>query len=265
MISNKLLLLIITLVSLLLSYPKRLIDMPTAKTLNRGSFTVDSRVMPPGGGTTGAGVLFGFDIGVTEKLQLGVAYGGDGIVGRGDVDWYPWPSAHIKYRIFDESYKGPAFAVGVDIQGSGGKASDYRGFIYKSPGFFGTISKSFSLTERTGIDWHLMVNYSLEDASTVKWPNAVLATDIAFNSELFAIIEYDFAFNQLDINEDHTYAQPYRGFLSLGVKWQFLGAFGIQVNVRDIFQQRLGSYRENEDDVAHGWGRELIFQYISSF
>ncbi|MCP4293497.1 MAG: hypothetical protein GY780_16850, partial [bacterium] len=185
----------------LLSYPKRLIDMPTAKTMKRGSYTIDSRIMPPGGGTTGAGVLMGFDVGVTDKFQLGVSYGGDGIVGRGDVSWYNWPGAHMKFRIFDESYRGPAFIVGIDMQGFGGKASGYRGFTYKSAGFFGTLSKGFALGKRSGIDWHFMVNYSLEDSKNVTWPNAVLATDIQFNSSVFAIVEYDFAFNQLDINE----------------------------------------------------------------
>ncbi len=247
----------------LFSYPSRLIDMPTAGTLKRAEYTFNSRIMPPGGGTTGSGVLLGMDFGVTDRLLLGVSYGGDGIVGRGDVDWYPWPGAHLKYQIFDEK-RGPAFAVGIDMQGYGGKAYGYRGFIYKSPGFYGTLSKGVK-GGRVGIDWHLMVNYSLEDMENVNWPNAVIATDLRFNSEFYAIAEYDFAFNQLDINESQDqYGAPQHGFLSLGLKWQFLRGFGIQFNVRDIFNQRLGAYREG-DDHPHGWGRELIFQYKSSF
>lgn len=260
-------LLLILLVSCsLFSYPKRLIDMPTAKTLRKASFTVDSRIMPPGGNAHGAGVLLGMDFGVTDRFEVGVSYGGDGVVGRGDIDWYPWPGAHIKYRIFDESYEGPAFAVGIDMQGFGGKAGDYRGFIYKSAGFYGVVSKGFAFTERVGVDWHLLVNYSLEEASKVKWPNSVIGMDLEFNSELYFLMEYDFAFNQKDINEkQNRYGHIHRGFLSMGVKWLFLGNFGLQFNVRDVFQQRLGSYVENDDDRPHGWGRELLFQYIGSF
>jgi hypothetical protein len=111
-----------------------------------------------------------------------------------------------------------------------------------------------------------MLNYSLEDVSNVKWPNAVVGMDLKFNSELYALLEYDFAFNQLDIDEDPgQYGHIHRGFFSLGVKWMFLGSFGIQLNFRDIFQQRLGNYVVDDDDKPLGWGRELMFQYIGSF
>ncbi len=262
---NRVLLLLLFFSSALIAYPRRLIDMPTAETLRRGDYTVVTRVMPPGGGASGAGVLLGMEFGVTDRFQVAVSYGGDGLVGRGDIAWYPWPGAHIKYRLFDETYHGPAFSLGIDMQGYGGKASGYRGFTYKSPGFYGNISKGFQ-SGRVGVDWHFLVNYSLEDLQNVTWPNAVLAMDLKFNSELYAIVEYDFAFNQLDINEEvDSYGKPHRGFLSLGLKWQFLGGFGIQFNVRDLFQQRLGHYRTNEDDIAQGWGRELILEYRSSF
>lgn len=248
----------------LFAYPSRLIDMPTAGTLKRAEYTFDSRIMPPGGGASGAGVLLGMDFGITDRFQLGVSYGGDGLVGRGHVDWYPWPGAHLKFRIFDEN-RGPAFAVGIDMQGYGGNAGVYRGFIYKSPGFYGTLSKGFG-GGRVGTDWHLMVNYSLEDLERVNWPNAVFAIDFRFNSELLAIVEYDFAFNQLDIDEEpDTYGGPHKGFLNFGIEWNFLGGFGIQFNVRDVFQQRLGGYVKDGDDNPHGWGRELIFQYKSRF
>lgn len=259
------LIVILVFTTLLFSYPRRLIDMPTARTLKRGHYTFLTRMMPPGGSITGASLLFDMDFGVTDNFEVSLSYGGDGIVGRGDVDWYPWPGAHIKYKIFSEQKYSPAFTVGIDMQGFGGVAPEYRGFVYKSLGAYGVISKAYS-GKRIGVSYHLLINYSFEDIKNVNWPNAIFSMNFKINSELNIMTEYDFAFNQLDINEEQgQYGRPYRGFLSLGITWNFLNNLGLQLNFRDIFQQRLGHYNNNGEDTPHGWGRGVALEYRSKF
>jgi hypothetical protein len=260
-----LILLLVLSLSFSQNYSTRLIDQHTTSTLKRGIFDVVSRFSPPGGGTTGAGVVMGFEIGLSDRFMLGVSYGGDGIVGRGDIAWYRWPGALVKYRIFDETYKWPALAVGIDMQGSGGRESSYWGFTYKSEGLFVAISKTFLIFNRFRYSLHTDINYSFEDLSNAYWPNLMMGSGFSINEELTLLIEYDFAFNQLDIYENgESYGNPIHGFFSIGVEWDVFETLSLEVNLRDITNQKLASTATPFDN-AQGWGREVGLTYHGSF
>ena len=94
--------------------PLNLVSIPTAGTLPRGSFTLESLIIKDGG------IVPRLSVGFTDNFTLGVSYGVQNLIG----DVKPsinktTPEVQIKYRVFDESEKMPALVYGLDTQGRG--------------------------------------------------------------------------------------------------------------------------------------------------
>ena len=94
--------------------PLNLVSIPTAGTLPRGSFTLESLIIKNGG------IVPRLSIGFTDNFTVGISYGVQNLIG----DTKPsinktTPEVQIKYRIFDESEKMPALVYGLDTQGKG--------------------------------------------------------------------------------------------------------------------------------------------------
>ena len=80
----------------------RLVDCPTAGLVEKARFGVDLRLFPNGG------VAGQLNAGVMRRLAIGISYGGMGIIGDDDIDWYPRVEAAVRYRVVEES--GPDHA-----------------------------------------------------------------------------------------------------------------------------------------------------------
>ncbi len=247
--------------------PRRLVDANTAGILPRASFDFDSRIFSSRDPSLGAGIVMGIAVGVTNRLNIGISYGGEGLVGRGKhTKFNPLPGWLVKYRIFEENYFWPGFALGYDHQGFGGLADtstfDYKGYIYKSPGFFLAISKNYLLLQKIQFGLHATVNYSMEEYKVIKWPNVFAGIDIALNEELAVVFEYDFGANIKDIrpNRHPVYAQPENGFLNAGIRWAFTPGFFIEFDFKDLLENR-----KYKNGSTLGWSRELRFVYYTQF
>jgi hypothetical protein len=257
--------------------PVRLVNVHTAGVLPKASFDVDFRVYAPPDGY-GSGLLSGVGVGLTNRLNIGLAFGGEGILGYSDrVRWNNLPGVLVKYRLFEEGVVAPALAVGFDNQGYGGLAWEggygYDGYIYKSPGFFAALSKNYLMLGNVQIGFHGTVSYSLEEADDVTWPNAAGGIDIGINEELMFIAEYDFALNDVTGGgKGNKYGLPHRGFLNLGLRWAFTENFHIEFDMQDILEnktRRVFAPAPQEPDKwvrePIRWSRELKVAYISSF
>jgi hypothetical protein len=247
--------------------PRRLVDAPTAGVLPKASFDFDCRIFPAGDPKLGAGVVMGIAVGITNRLNIGLSYGGEGLVGRGkNAKFNSLPGWLIKYRIFEENYFWPGFALGYDHQGYGGIADttnfDYRGYIYKSPGFFLAFSKNYLLLQKVQVGLHCAFNYSMEDYKNIKWPNLFAGLDIALNEELAIVFEYDFGFNIKDqVPGKHAvYAHPQDGYLNSGIRWAFSPNFFIEFDAKDLLENR-----KYKNGSTLGWSRELKFVYFTRF
>jgi hypothetical protein len=254
--------------------PYRLVDAHTAGILPKASFDVDFRVYASPD-WYGSGLLTGVRVGLTNRLNIGLAYGGEGIIGYSKrVRWNEIPGVLVKYRLFEERVLTPALSLGFDNQGYGGLAGEalygYDGYIYKSPGFFVAISKNYMMFGSVQIGLHGTVNYSLEEFDNITWPNAAMGLDIGINDELMFIAEYDFALNDITgPGNDKNYGKPHRGFLNLGLRWAFTEHFHIEFDALDILENKtrivLPPPLGNTGRVPIGWSRELKVVYISSF
>ncbi|MEW5995440.1 MAG: hypothetical protein AB1744_13740 [Candidatus Zixiibacteriota bacterium] len=127
--------------------PRWLVDVPTAGTLPRAHYDIAFRFYPSGG------ALANCDIGLSNRLTLGIAYGAEDIISNGDPNWNPRIEFNIKFRAIDELEYFPAVAVGFNSQGFGAWNDDYDRYTFKSRGFYAVASRSFYFYEWTA-GWH---------------------------------------------------------------------------------------------------------------
>lgn len=257
--------------SKLMIQPRKLIDSHTAGVLPRAHFDLETRIYPNGDREmNGAGMAFSFSVGITDRLNLGGGYGGDGVISRENPKGNPYPFLFLKYRLLEESFLRPAIALGFDPTGYGGIENDstnYKGFIYKSQGFFIALSKNYLIFKKLQLGIHGSVNFSIEDLDNVTWPNLFLGTDLSFNEELAISIEYNMALNQLDKKDnadDEGYGNPIYGFFNVGLRWNIVPNLYLELLAKDVTSMK----QENHSlEVTHhlGWSRELKIVYVASF
>ena len=244
--------------------PRKLVDAHTAGILPQKTFSVECHVYPNGRapdttvsaeyGYPGSGVTLGVAVGVFTWLNLGISYGGDGIIGRNGIRPNPHVGGMIKIRVLEETYYLPALAFGVDNQGYGGIAQGYIGYINKSPGVFIATSKNYLLFTKLQIGLHGEVNYSFEDWEKYRWPDCFVGLDLGFTDNFAVAAEYDVGLLDNDLN-------PLHGYLNLGFRWALNARFYIEFDAKDILQQR----RVESTGERLGWSRELKFSYVQPF
>jgi hypothetical protein len=247
--------------------PLYLVNAHTAGIPDRGQYQFESRIFPAGDPAMGTGLTLGFIIGVTNRLTLGLGYGGEGLVGRGRaVRFHQLPWWLVKYRLIEEKIHFPGVAIGYDHLGHGGSADTkqflYKGNIFKSPGFFCSLSKNYLLFSVFQFGIHGMCSYSMEEFRTIHWPDATAGIDLGLNDELSLMFEYDFALNMLDPRPGRTayYARPDEGYFNAGIRWSFTPNFSLEFDARDLLERR--SFRSGR---PVGWERSLKFVYYSEF
>ncbi|MCD6250304.1 MAG: YjbH domain-containing protein [candidate division Zixibacteria bacterium] len=229
--------------------PRKLVDLPTAGTLPKGTFQIGLRIY------AGGGALGYTDIGLSNRFSLGIAYGGTDIVSNGDPEWNPRIGFNLKFRIVDELEFFPAIAIGFSDQGYGGYRSDYERYTYKSRGFYGVVSRSFYFYKWTS-GWHFGVNYSREhDVDNDKDINFFGGFDATFNYNLAILAEYDAALNDNKGDNDHITGKG-RGYLNVSIKWLFAENLELELLLKDLLINRW----ESETLT-----REVRMMYIDNF
>ena len=94
--------------------PLNLVTIPTAGTLPRGSFTLETLLINNGG------VVPRLSVGFTDNFSFGMSFGVQNLIGENKPSINKTtPEVQIKYRVFDESEKMPALVCGLDTQGRG--------------------------------------------------------------------------------------------------------------------------------------------------
>jgi hypothetical protein len=249
----------------------RLIDAHTAGVIPKGHLDIENRLYE--GRATG--FLVSVAVGITDRISMGLGYGAEGIIGRGwDPQGNPFPGCMVKYRILDENFLLPGFAIGFDYQGYGGITRDgsgnnvwgYTGYIYKSEGLFIAASKSYLIMKTIEFGFHGDVNWSLEEIGRVKWPDAWVGFDLGLSRSFSAVIEYDFGLNTRDPHRgDDAYARPWEGYLNAGVRWNFTQNFAVELDVRDVLENRkyLADFSAPNSERILGWSRELKIVYMA--
>lgn len=229
---------------------EQMVDLPTAGTLNRAQYAVNLRMQPQGG------LLFGLSFGLFDRLNFGFSYGGTNVIGYDRIDWNPYyPAFQGKYRVIDESYYGPAVALGFNSQGFGAYDTGNSRYLVRSSGFYATASKNYNFLGT--LAFHGGANYSIEDRHNPDNSlNFFAGMEKSINPELWVLAEYDFALN--DNTEDSLYGKGY-GYLNLGMRWLFSQKLMLEFDLKNILRNGL------RDTDAGSIGRTVKIAYYDSF
>jgi hypothetical protein len=203
-----------------------LIDMPTAGVLDKGLVSVGTEFLPSGV------VIARLEVGVFKDISFGISYGGANIIGAGDPDWYKLPAVDLRFRLFQETLFIPAINLGFDSQGKGLYYDSLGRYAIKSPGFFGAVSKNFTLLGYLSL--HGCANYSLETRDGDNFIDISVGFEKTLGESFSLVGEYDFAFND---NQSDTFGKG-NGYLNLGVRWTLGAGFTFGFDLRDLLNNK---------------------------
>lgn len=231
--------------------PSSLITLPTAGTLQRGSFALEMRIQKFGGLTSS------ISVGLTDRFQLGISYGSANLIGDDSLIWYPKPETNLKYLLIDESENSPGISIGIDTQGLGKFNSDDSLMRYdtKALGLFAVASKNW-VTPLGNLGWHFGSNYNfVETNDNDKDVNFFMGFDIEFNPELSMMFEYNAALNENNMTSKNI-AISRGGYLNAGVRWTFVERLHIEIDFNNLmFDKKKVDY----------FNREIKITYIEYF
>jgi len=224
--------------------PRYLIDFPTAGAMRKGNYSVDSRLEP------GGGLVFGMNVGMSDRFSFGVSYGGSNVVGNGDPGWYSQPGINIRYRLYEETDQYPAMVLGLDFQGYGGWVDSTSRYVSKSPGLFFAATKNYDF-----LGYLILTggaNYSIERKDGDRDLNLYAGAEKTINSEISAIAEYNFALND---NGPKSVGKGH-GYLNAGIRWSVGSGLTLELNFKNL--------TDNLNYVDPG-GRSIRLEYTNFF
>jgi len=220
-----------------------LIDNPTAKILESGQIQTQLRMYADGG------LLSTLSVGITNRFFIGISYGGENIIGSGDVNMNPLPCVRTGYLLFREQYLTPAILLGFNSQGYGSYNKDKERYLIKSKGLYAVASKNTSFLGGLGI--HCGVNWSLENNDDSS-PNLFAGCHKWINPEFLILAEYD-----LGLDDDTGEALGSgKGYLNCGIRWNFSQHIFFEFDWRNIL--------ENSKELP-GSSREIKMYYLTHF
>jgi hypothetical protein len=227
--------------------PRVLIDVPTAGTLPRGYFDIGIRLYNDGG------AIGSNNIGLSNRLMIGISYGGEQVISNHTPNWNPTIEFSLKFRLVDELQYFPAIAIGYSSQGDGAWNNENKRYTFKSRGFYAVASRSFYFYQWTA-GWHGGINYSRENTvDHDKKLNLFGGFDATFKYNLAYLAEYDFALND---TKSAYFGGKGRGYLNMAVKWLFTENLEIELIAKDMLVNR---------HEASTISREMRITYIDRF
>ena len=231
--------------------PSSLITLPTAGTLQRGSFALEMRIQKFGGLTSS------ISVGLTDRFQLGISYGSANLIGDDSLIWYPKPETNLKYLLIDESETSPGISLGIDTQGLGkfNSGDSLMRYDTKALGLFAVASKNW-VTPLGNLGWHFGSNYNfVETNDNDKDVNFFMGFDIEFNPELSIMLEYNAALNENNMTSKNI-AISRGGYLNAGIRWTFVERLHIEIDFNNLmFDKKKVDY----------FNREIKITYIEYF
>lgn len=214
--------------------PRWLVDGPTAGMLPAGRLAVDLRLYGD------SGILSQIEVGVHNRISVGISFGGQHIVGSREAAWNPRVEVGGRVRVIEEELKVPAVALGYHSQGYGEYDGNLSRYAVKSKGFYAVASKNYGFP-LGDMGLHAGLNRSMEDGDGDGDLSGFLGADVEFKRIFAMLVEYDFAIND---NEDNSLGSG-RGRLNLGGRWMPSERLNLEVDVKNLFRD--GKRSQNID------------------
>ncbi len=206
--------------------PRTLIDLPTAGMLPHNTLATDLDFYHSGG------LLTGFSIGLFGRIDVGLSYGGVGLIGTESPVWNKVPGFHIKLRLIEESTSLPAIALGFDTQGKEEYLDVPGRYLIKSRGIYAVLSKNYDAMGY--LSFHGGANLSLERGDDDTDPDLFVGIEKSLGAAVSAVGEYDFAFN--DTNREALGRG--RGYLNVGLRAALGKGLTLGLNLKDLLRNQ---------------------------
>lgn len=230
--------------------PVDLINTPTAGTLGKGYFSTEMRF------ATRGGVLGGIQVGIADRFDIGLSYGGGRIVGNEKIIWNKQPGVLAKFRILDEGNNYPGVAVGFNSQGYGEYIDSLELYEIRSLGAYAVASKNWETIFNSQLGLHLGMNYSFEQPDSVRVPSVFMGISWELSPQFGIFIEYDSAIDYKKYADiDNFKITRGSGFLNAGIRIGISDEFYVECDFNNLI------FGEN----VESFNREIKLKYISSF
>ena len=211
--------------------PTILVDCPTAGTLRRASFNTVMRAYPNGG------ILARTNIGLSNRLMVGISYGAEGILAENRPNWNPRIEFNVKLSMVDEGLVFPAISVGFCSQGYGSYLDEHERYTFKSKGFYVVGSKNYPFYNwQVGL--HGGMTYSTEQEDDDDELDFFIGFDTRLNQDVGLVMEYDFATND---NRDLSDAGKGRGYLNMSLQWLYADNLVMEFMLKNLNNNRRGA------------------------
>ncbi len=205
--------------------PRWLIEAPTAGVLPNRAGALDVRFYG------GDGLLADVSTSLWHRVLVGVSWGGQGLLGRGDADWNPNPGIGLRLRVLDETIGRPAFAVGFRSQGFGAFDKTLDRYDTKSLGFYAVFSKNYRNPLGQG-GLHFGLNRSLEDGDGDSDLTIFAGVDAELARRLWIAAEYLFAWN----DDGNGSLGTGRGYLNAAFRWTLGRRFALELDLKNVLE-----------------------------
>ena len=200
--------------------------MPTAGILPDGTLSLDLDFYHSGG------LLLGVGVGLFNRLDVGLSYGGVGVIGTESPSWNNSPGFHLQVRLIEESVVLPAIALGFDTQGKEEYVDPPGRYLIKSRGLYAVASKNYKAMGSLSL--HGGVNYSLERGDDDTDPDFFVGIEKTIGTSVSAVGEYDLGLN--DTNQDALGRG--KGYLNVGLRASLGKGFILSLNLKDLLRNQ---------------------------
>ena len=189
--------------------PTTLVAMPIAGSLDKGSYLTELRLLPSGG------LLTNLSVGLSDRFMFGLSYGGDQVIGSGEITPQDWLGTSVRYRALDETMVLPALSIGYNSQG--GKINEI------GLGFYLVASKNYALFGNFGIHGGLSKSFKEVENDKI---NLFFGIDKDINKDFAIIWEYNAGWNNDEIVR--------LGEFNWGFRWTFAQKLHLELDMANV-------------------------------
>ena len=235
--------------------PLELVTVPTAGTMPRGSYSLESLLAKEGS------IVTKLAVGFTDSFTFGVSFGLQNFIGEGRPSLNkPTPEVQIKYRVFDETETYPALTYGLDTQGRGtyidrqttvdGANISLERYEQKAWGMYLVMSKNWQVLGNCGVHVGLNKNY-WEISDGDKDINLFIGIDKEINRSFSLLLEYDAALNDNDYRLNNLSFGKGKGYLNTGLRWTMANNLLVEINLNNINKNTDALYTNRQIKIIY--------------
>lgn len=190
-----------------------LVDQPDLYVPDHAVYGIQLRFGPDGG------VITYGNLGLFNRLCLGISYGASNLIGAGDPEFYSQPGVQIRVIAIEEAYIMPTVVLGFDNQGYGLFNERYQ---IMSKGVYLQVGRHFEYPEFAIIP-NIGVNYCFESDGRLD-----LFAGVKFSIGSSVQLLFDYSPN-IDDGSDHN-----KGYFNTAFNLIFYDDIFCQFALRDL-------------------------------